>query len=178
MKAFIKAVMVVTTSLLLLLMVAGSYLYIVHMPPKDRAFVNRILRRGSVDIVSNDYPFKGWELGEKIEIPFLVPYANTYALTLRFKEKFPPSSMTYSGRLSIRYYQGNTLVASKIYSKTDSSIAVHGSITDAIILDTQVLPLYGGPAEHSVVVEVQNADNRLKEYQESMRINVRGYSDW
>ena len=178
MKSFFRSVLIVSSSLVLLLITVGSYLYLVHTPPKDVALINRILRRGSVDIISKDYSFMIWELGEKIEIPLTVPYTNTYALTLCFKDKFPPSSMIYSGRLLIRYYQGNTLVQSKTYSKTDTMYAVPGSMTDAIILDTQVLPLYGGPAEHSVVIEVKIADKRFEQYKDSMRINVRGFNDW
>jgi hypothetical protein len=178
MKSFFRSALILATALLMLLIASGSYLFLVHLPPKDLALMNRILRRGSVDIISQDHSFKIWEMGEKIEIPFTAPCTNTYSLQLSFKETFPPSGMIYSGSLLIRYYQGNTLVMSNTYSKMDTSRASQNSTTPSILLDTQVLPLYGGPAEHSVVIEVLTADKRFEQYKDAMRIHVRGHNDW
>lgn len=178
MKSFFRSVLVVSTSLALLLALFAAYVLSVHASPKTLAFLNAIVHRGVADTLSDEHAFEIWKLGGKVEIPFDVRYTREVALALYFKDRLPPGGTVYSGRLRIEYYQGNRLVQSKTYSRLDSNTPYPGSTTNSVVLDTQVLPLHGGPTAHSVVIEVLEADPRFAEYKDAMKVQVRGAFNW
>lgn len=178
MKQFWRHVFIVFVALFLFFSSVFVYVVSVHLSPEKIAFVNAIFRRGVSDSLSEDYSFDIWNLGSTLEMPFTVDYTREVAVVLNFKNDFPPSGMTYSGRLLVQYYQGNRLVQSKVYSHHDSSVPYPGSETAAIILDTQVLPLHGGSAKHSVIIKVLEADSRFAKYKNSMKVQVRGSFSW
>lgn len=178
MKSFFRSVLIVGTAIALLLGLFAAYVFSVHASPQTLAFLNAIVRRGVADTLSGESPFEIWKLGSKVEIPFDVRYTREVALALYFKDHFPPGGTIYSGRLRIQYYQGNRLVQSKTYSRLDSHTPYPGSSEASIVLDTQVLPLHGGPTAHSVVVEVLEADPRFAEYKDAMKMQVRGAFSW
>jgi hypothetical protein len=178
MKSFVRSVLIASASIGLLLGLFAAYVLSVHASPRTLAFLNAIVRRGVADTLSGEYPFAIWKLGSRIEIPFDVRYTREVALALYFKDHVPPGGTIYSGRLLIQYYQGNRLVQSKTYARLDSHTPHPGSTEASIVLDTQVLPLHGGPKAHSVVVEVLEADPRFAEYKDAMKMQVRGAFSW
>lgn len=178
MKPFFRSVLVASASIGTLVCILVAYLLIVHASPDQRAFFNSIAHRGISDTLSDEQPFEIWKLGSRVEVPFNVRYTREVAVVLDFKNRFPSGGTVYSGRLLLQYYQGNRLVHSKTYSKVDSHIPHFGSTQASIVLDTQVLPLHGGPMAHSVVVEVLEADPRFAEFQNVMKIQVRGTFNW
>jgi len=145
---------------------------------KNEPFPNAFVHRGVSDALSDERPFEISRLGSKIEIPFDVRHTREVALVLDFKTRFPPGGTVYSSRLLIQYYQGNRLVQSKTYSKLDRHVPSPGNEQTSIVLDTQVLPLHGGPTAHSGLVKVLEVDPRFAQYQDAMRAQVRGTFRW
>lgn len=177
MKSFLRNVLVLFTALILVVGVVALSLSIVHISPEKMAFFNALTHRGVSDTLSDEKNCEIWRFGDHTEIPFDVRYTREVALALDFKNTLPPAGMFYSGRLLIRYYQGNRIVASKVYAKIDNGILRQGD-QNLIILDTQVLPLHGGTSKHSVVVDVLQADPRFIKYKDAMKMQVRGTFSW
>lgn len=178
MKPFLRSVLVASTSIVALTSALVGFLLFVHASPEKYAAFNAIVHRGVSDTLSSEHTFEIWKLGSRVEIPFDVRHTREVAVVLDFKERFPSGGTVYSGRLLIQYYQGNRLVQSKTYSKVDNHVPRPGSTQPSIVLDTQVLPLHGGPTEHTVVVEVLEADARFEEFQDVMKIQARGTFNW
>lgn len=149
-----------------------------NLHPPTSALLNRLFRSDIYDTVSHGQEIALWEKGASIREPFTVPFANEFALVIRFQDKYPPLFFRPNGVLDMEYYQGDMLVLRKRYENNMPESTDHTGKCLEYTLDIVLLPQHMDTRAYSVVVRVVEPDERMEAYKGHMKLMVRGSPYW